>query len=329
MTRQPRSSRRPRGAAQDHGWLTIATDVFQLRRAPRRGARRPRRRRTTSPAVSTLPATTSTDDQLVRRQAASGLRRSPAGGPRIVTSTAPLIDVAVEAGYSFGAKAFTGAFRQGVSVPPLSRRSPATCSSRRPVSVHFPPTGGLRLPSTTRSAAWNSSRRWSSTTSGSPARWCASPSGSPTSSSISRSSSTSTTTGRRSARCSRGWSARWACGTRPWRPATTTGRSRSTSRCRRCRAARGRGRDVPAPRPRRRRHEPARRHVRRRPASPRCSTYGGMIAYVLNVRRRSADAAGAGARSRRCRRSGLGGPDALGRRARLRIGMLVRRLPTA
>ena len=111
----------------------------------------------------------------------------------------------------------------------------------------------------------------------------ASPSGSPTSSSTSRSSSTSTTTSRRSARCCPGWSARWACGTPRWPPATTTGRSRSTSRCRRC---------ASGSRPRARRTSPT-----SATSSPHdrlddtfvdalCEpaevfTYGGMIAHVL------------------------------------------------
>ncbi len=65
---------------------------------------------------------------------------------RMITTSAPLIDVAVEAGYG-SHEAFTRAFAQAYGVPPATwRRKPGHLQIAAPNGVHFHPPGGLRLP---------------------------------------------------------------------------------------------------------------------------------------------------------------------------------------
>jgi AraC-like DNA-binding protein len=65
---------------------------------------------------------------------------------RMVTTTAPLIDIAVEAGYG-SHEAFTRAFAKAYGVPPAAwRRSPGRIRIPAPSDVHFHPPGSLRLP---------------------------------------------------------------------------------------------------------------------------------------------------------------------------------------
>jgi len=202
---------------------------------------------------------------------------------RMITTTAPLLDIAVEAGYG-SHEAFTRAFTTAYGAGPAAwRRKPGHIQIEAPSGVHFHDGGDLVSGGQAQAARRISSPGWSSTTSGSPASSCGWPNASPMGSSTSRSASTLTTTSSRSGGPCLGWWARWACGTPPWRPATTTGRSRSTSRCRRCGAG-------------------SRRRVRRtsrtcarswRPAGlddtfvdatcvpAAVFTYGGMIAHVL------------------------------------------------
>ena len=64
----------------------------------------------------------------------------------MVTTTAPLIDIAVEAGYG-SHEAFTRAFTQAYGVPPAAWRStPGHIQIAAPSDVHFHPPGSLRLP---------------------------------------------------------------------------------------------------------------------------------------------------------------------------------------
>ncbi|MFC7496647.1 MULTISPECIES: helix-turn-helix domain-containing protein [unclassified Nocardioides] len=66
---------------------------------------------------------------------------------RMVTTCAPLIDIAVEAGYS-SHEAFTRAFAKAYGVPPATwRRRPGHLQIDAPNGVHFQPPGSLRLPS--------------------------------------------------------------------------------------------------------------------------------------------------------------------------------------
>ncbi len=66
---------------------------------------------------------------------------------RMVTTTAPLVDVAVEAGYG-SHEAFTRAFTRAYGVAPATwRRSPGELRISAPSGVHFHPPAGLRLPS--------------------------------------------------------------------------------------------------------------------------------------------------------------------------------------
>jgi len=66
---------------------------------------------------------------------------------RMVTTSAPLIDVAVEAGYG-SHEAFTRAFTRAYGVPPAAwRRRPGHIQLAAPSGVHFHPPGSLRLPS--------------------------------------------------------------------------------------------------------------------------------------------------------------------------------------
>jgi len=66
---------------------------------------------------------------------------------RMVTTRAPLIDIAVEAGYG-SHEAFTRAFTRAYGVPPAAwRRSPGRIRIPAPSDVHFHPPGSLRLPS--------------------------------------------------------------------------------------------------------------------------------------------------------------------------------------
>ncbi len=65
---------------------------------------------------------------------------------RMVTTSAPLIDVAVEAGYG-SHEAFTRAFTKAYGVAPAEwRRKPGHLQIDAPSGVHFHPPGGLRLP---------------------------------------------------------------------------------------------------------------------------------------------------------------------------------------
>ncbi len=65
---------------------------------------------------------------------------------RMVTSSAPLLDIAVEAGYG-SHEAFTRAFIKAYGTAPAAwRRKPGHIQIAAPSGVHFHPPGGLRLP---------------------------------------------------------------------------------------------------------------------------------------------------------------------------------------
>jgi len=65
---------------------------------------------------------------------------------RMITTTAPLIDIAVEAGYG-SHEAFTRAFTKAYGVAPATwRRKPGHIQIAAPSGVHFHPPAGLRLP---------------------------------------------------------------------------------------------------------------------------------------------------------------------------------------
>src|SRR5690242_1768314 len=65
---------------------------------------------------------------------------------RMITTRAPLIDIAVEAGYG-SHEAFTRAFKQAYGVGPAAwRRKPGHIQIAAPSGVHFHPPGSLRLP---------------------------------------------------------------------------------------------------------------------------------------------------------------------------------------
>lgn len=65
---------------------------------------------------------------------------------RLITSRAPVVDVAVEAGYGSQA-AFTRAFTKAYGAPPAAwRRRPAHLQIAAPNGVHFHPPGSIRLP---------------------------------------------------------------------------------------------------------------------------------------------------------------------------------------
>jgi len=65
---------------------------------------------------------------------------------RMITTTAPLIDIAVEAGYG-SHEAFTRAFTKAYGVSPAAwRKQPSRTQISAPSGVHFHPPGGLRLP---------------------------------------------------------------------------------------------------------------------------------------------------------------------------------------
>jgi AraC family transcriptional regulator len=65
---------------------------------------------------------------------------------RMITTTAPLIDIAVEAGYG-SHEAFTRAFTRAYGAAPAAwRRKPGHLQIEAPSDVHFHPPGGLRLP---------------------------------------------------------------------------------------------------------------------------------------------------------------------------------------
>ncbi|KRF16659.1 AraC family transcriptional regulator [Nocardioides sp. Soil797] len=65
---------------------------------------------------------------------------------RMITTTAPLIDIAVEAGYG-SHEAFTRAFTRAYGVPPATwRRKPGHIQIAAPSGVHFHPPASLRLP---------------------------------------------------------------------------------------------------------------------------------------------------------------------------------------
>lgn len=65
---------------------------------------------------------------------------------RMITTTAPLIDIAVEAGYG-SHEAFTRAFTKAYGVAPAAwRRKPGHIQIAAPSGVHFHPPASLRLP---------------------------------------------------------------------------------------------------------------------------------------------------------------------------------------
>jgi len=65
---------------------------------------------------------------------------------RMITTTAPLIDIAVEAGYG-SHEAFTRAFSRAYGAAPAAwRQKPGHLQIEAPSGVHFHPPGGLRLP---------------------------------------------------------------------------------------------------------------------------------------------------------------------------------------
>lgn len=65
---------------------------------------------------------------------------------RMITTTRPLIDIAVEAGYG-SHEAFTRAFQKAYGVPPAAWRArPTQIRLAAPSGVHFHPPGSLRLP---------------------------------------------------------------------------------------------------------------------------------------------------------------------------------------
>ncbi len=65
---------------------------------------------------------------------------------RMITTSAPLLDIAVEAGYA-SHEAFTRAFVRAYGAPPATwRRTPGHLQIDAPNGVHFHPPGGLRLP---------------------------------------------------------------------------------------------------------------------------------------------------------------------------------------
>lgn len=65
---------------------------------------------------------------------------------RMISTTAPLIDIAVEAGYG-SHEAFTRAFTRAYGAPPATwRRRPGHIQIAAPSGVHFHPPASLRLP---------------------------------------------------------------------------------------------------------------------------------------------------------------------------------------
>ena len=66
---------------------------------------------------------------------------------RMMTTSAPLLDIAVEAGYG-SHEAFTRAFSREYGTPPAAwRRQPGHLQIEAPSGVHLHPPGCLRLPS--------------------------------------------------------------------------------------------------------------------------------------------------------------------------------------
>jgi AraC-like DNA-binding protein len=64
---------------------------------------------------------------------------------RMISTNAPLIDIAVEAGYG-SHEAFTRAFSRAYDASPVTwRRKPGHLQIAAPSGVHFHPAGGLRL----------------------------------------------------------------------------------------------------------------------------------------------------------------------------------------
>jgi AraC family transcriptional regulator len=64
----------------------------------------------------------------------------------MITTSAPLLDIAVEAGYG-SHEAFTRAFTKAYGAPPAEwRRRPGHLQIAAPSDVHFHPPGSLRLP---------------------------------------------------------------------------------------------------------------------------------------------------------------------------------------
>ena len=74
---------------------------------------------------------------------------------RLVTSSAGILEIAVEAGYG-SHEAFTRAFRRAYgAVPSAWRSAPGQIQIPCPTDVHFHPPGGLRLPARTEVTAMN------------------------------------------------------------------------------------------------------------------------------------------------------------------------------
>ena len=72
----------------------------------------------------------------------------------MITTRAPLIDIAVEAGYG-SHEAFTRAFTKAYGVAPAAwRRKPGHIQIDAPSGVHFHPPGSLRLPARDKVTAW-------------------------------------------------------------------------------------------------------------------------------------------------------------------------------
>ncbi len=91
-------------------------------------------------------------DRMIRSVAGeppSGFRRRlllERAAYRMITTTAPLVDIAVEAGYG-SHEAFTRAFARAYGVAPaVWRKKPGHLQIDAPSGVHFHPPAGLRLP---------------------------------------------------------------------------------------------------------------------------------------------------------------------------------------
>ena len=132
--------------------MTVAVDTFaHLRGHARRRARRPRGdRRGAGAAAALLAVPLRPDDQVASRASRrSAFRRRillERAAYRMITTRAPLIDIAVEAGYG-SHEAFTRAFTQAYGAPPAAwRRKPGHLQIPAPSGVHFHPPGSLRLP---------------------------------------------------------------------------------------------------------------------------------------------------------------------------------------
>ena len=142
--------------------MTVAADTFaEFVDAPRRGAGRPRGDgRGAGPRR--LHFSRFHFDRMVRSVAGEPPRRSAAAilleraAYRMITTTAPLIDIAVEAGYG-SHEAFTRAFTKAYGVAParLAHGGPATSRSRRRAASTSTHPAACGCPHETRSPPWN------------------------------------------------------------------------------------------------------------------------------------------------------------------------------